>query len=48
MRLSRSLHHAWRRLRTAPVFGAFSVVTLGLSIGATTAVYSLIHVSRLG
>src|SRR3954471_6205291 len=44
MSLSRSLRYGWRRLRTAPVFAAFSIITLALAIGATTAVYSLIHV----
>ncbi len=44
MYLSRNLQHGWRRLRSAPVFAAFSVITLALGIGATTAVYSLIHV----
>ena len=42
--LSRNLQHGWRRLQSAPVFAAFSVITLALGIGATTAVYSLIHV----
>jgi predicted permease len=44
MSLGRSLRYGWRRLRTAPAFAAFSVITLALAIGATTAVYSLIHV----
>jgi len=44
MTVTRSLQHGWRRLRTAPVFAVFSVITLALAIGATTAVYSLIHV----
>lgn len=46
MYLSRSLQHGWRRLRTAPVFTAFSVITLALGIGTTTAVYSLIFKQR--
>jgi predicted permease len=44
MHLSPHLQHAWRRLRSEPVFAIFSVVTLALGIGATTAVYSLIQV----
>ena len=44
MSVSRNLQHGWRRLRSSPVFAAFSVITLALGIGATTAVYSLIHV----
>lgn len=44
MSLSRNLQHGWRHLRSAPVFAAFSIITLALGIGATTAVYSLIHV----
>jgi predicted permease len=43
MDVSRNLQHGWRRLRSAPAFAAFSVITLALAIGATTAVYSLIH-----
>src|SRR5688500_15017909 len=41
---SGNLHLAWRRLRSAPTFTLFSVVTLALAIGVTTAAYSLIHV----
>jgi hypothetical protein len=44
MDLGRNLQHGWRRLRSAPGFASFSVITLALGIGATTAVYSLIHV----
>jgi predicted permease len=33
---------AWRRLRATPVFTIFSVASLALSIGVTTAIYSLV------
>src|SRR4051794_37687673 len=42
MSFRRSPRYGRRRLRTAPVFAAFSVITLALAIGATTAVCSLI------
>ncbi len=45
MDLGRNFQHGWRRLRSAPIFAGFSVITLALGIGATTAVYSLIHVT---
>ena len=35
--------YAVRRLRLNPGFTAFSVVTLALGIGATTALYSVIY-----
>jgi predicted permease len=35
--------HAYRRLRAAPVFTLFSVLTLALGIGATTAIYSVVY-----
>src|SRR4029453_1028527 len=44
MSLSRNLQHGWRRLRSALVFMAFSIITLALAIGSTTAVFSLVHV----
>ena len=39
--------HAWRRLRAAPSFTLFSVLTLALGIGATTAVYSVVYAAVL-
>ena len=39
--------HAWRRLRAAPVFTLFSVLTLALGIGATTAIYSVVYAAVL-
>jgi predicted permease len=41
--LSRDLVLAWRRLIRAPVFTAFSVLTLAIGIGAVTAIYSVVH-----
>jgi predicted permease len=39
--------HAWRRLRRAPAFTVFSVLTLALGIGATTAIYSAVYAAVL-
>jgi predicted permease len=39
--------HAWRRLRAAPVFTLFSILTLALGIGATTAIYSVVYAAVL-
>lgn len=41
--LSADVIHACRRLRAAPAFTLFSVLTLALWIGATTAVYSVVY-----
>jgi len=38
---------AWRRLRRAPTFTIFSVLTLALGIGATTAIYSVVYAAIL-
>ena len=38
----RDILYALRRLRAAPVFTVFSIVTLALGIGATTAIYSIV------
>jgi putative ABC transport system permease protein len=36
------VRHAWRRLRRRPAFALTAVLTVGLGIGATTAVYSVV------
>src|SRR5688500_7144951 len=41
--LSQDVRYAARRLRHAAGFSAFAIVTLGLGIGAVTAVYSVVH-----
>src|SRR5436190_20968168 len=38
-----ALRLAWRRLSRSPGFAISAVVTLGLGIGASTAVFSIIH-----
>ena len=40
--LARDLRYAWRRLQRSPVFAVFSVLSLALGIGATTAIYSAV------
>jgi putative ABC transport system permease protein len=37
------IRYAWRRLRAAPSFALIAIGTLAAGIGATTAVYSLMH-----
>jgi predicted permease len=41
--ISRDLMLAWRRLASAPAFTLFAILTLTLGIGATTAIYSVVH-----
>jgi macrolide transport system ATP-binding/permease protein len=35
--------HALRRLRMAPSFATATILTLGLGIGATTSIFTLLH-----
>jgi hypothetical protein len=39
----RELRFALRRLRAAPAYALFSITTLALAIGTTTAVYSVVY-----
>ncbi len=41
--LVRDAAFAWRRLRSAPVFTAFAVVSLALGVGVTSAIFSAIQ-----
>ncbi len=40
--LGRDMHYAWRMLRRSPVLAATAVRSLGLGIGANTAIFTLI------
>jgi predicted permease len=41
--LGQDTRHAFRRLRKAPAFAITTVLTLALGIGATTAIFTLVH-----
>jgi len=43
----KDLVYAWRGLRRAPVFAAVAILTLGLGIGANTAIFSIIYATLL-
>jgi len=37
------LRYGWRRLRAAPGFSAVAIVTIALGVGASTAIFSVVH-----
>lgn len=41
--LAQDLHHAWRGLRRTPVIMSTVVLTLGLGVGSSTAVFSVVN-----
>jgi predicted permease len=41
------VRYAWRGLRRTPIFAAAAVVSLGLAIGANTAIYSIVDAALL-
>ena len=43
MSSARTLSHAWRSLRRAPLFSSSVVVTLALGIGAATAIFAVVN-----
>ncbi len=45
--LGKDLLYAWRGLRRAPAFAAVAILTLGLGIGANTAIFSVIDAALL-
>ena len=45
--VSGDLQYAWRALRAQPLFLAVAVLSLGLGIGANTAIFSMIESSLL-
>ena len=41
--LAREFQYAWRRLRRAPAFTVTSLVVLGIGLGATTTMFSIVN-----
>jgi hypothetical protein len=41
--LRQDLRHAWRGLRRTPIITATAVLTLALGVGASTAIFSVVH-----
>jgi predicted permease len=46
-RTAQDVRYAWRGLIRNPVFAAAAVASLGLAIGANTAIYSIVHAALL-
>ena len=41
--LGQDISYAWRTLRRSPGFAAVAILTLGLGIGATTTIFTVVH-----
>jgi predicted permease len=45
--IARDVHHAWRVLKQRPAFALLAVITMGLGIGASTTIFSVIDAVML-